>query len=113
MGNNIQKELTYKNIFVAGIVGKRFDITITNGRFSSIAESVSPYAQQNSPDGDLWISPGVIDLHTHLAWTDFDHADQEKRDKLEIEVMQAQAFEATFQAGVTSVRDAGGFCQVR
>ncbi|MFK4471580.1 imidazolonepropionase-like amidohydrolase [Paenibacillus sp. RC73] len=108
MRNNIQKELTYHNIFVAGIDGKRFDITISNGRFSSIAESVSPYAQQNSPDGDLWISPGVIDLHTHLAWTDFNHTDQEKRDELEIEVMQAQAFEATFRAGVTSVRDAGG-----
>ncbi|MBE0344128.1 amidohydrolase, partial [Paenibacillus sp. 28ISP30-2] len=39
---------------------------------------------------------------------DFDHSDQEKRDELEIEVLQAQAFEATLWAGVTSVRDAGG-----
>lgn len=56
----------------------------------------------------LWISPGLIDLHTHMAWTDFDHADQDKRDPAEVEDMQAQAFEATLRTGVTTVRDAGG-----
>ncbi|OWA34487.1 amidohydrolase [Saccharibacillus sp. O16] len=57
---------------------------------------------------DLWISPGFIDLHTHMAWTDFDHADQEKRDAAEVEAMQAEAIAATLRTGVTTVRDAGG-----
>ncbi|WP_068501107.1 amidohydrolase family protein [Paenibacillus kribbensis] len=98
----------FNRIFIAGIDGKRFDISIKNGRFSSIVESESHNDQPTHPSKDLWINPGVIDLHTHLAWTDFDHADQLKRDSGEIEVMQAQAFEATLRTGVTTARDAGG-----
>ncbi|GGH38552.1 amidohydrolase family protein [Paenibacillus segetis] len=108
MNNELLEEQSFQNIYIAGIDGKRFDITIKNGRFSSIVESINSQTQSNSPSKDLWISPGIIDLHTHLAWTDFDHDDQLKRDELEIEAMQAQAFEATLRAGVTTVRDAGG-----
>ncbi|MBB6695274.1 amidohydrolase family protein [Cohnella xylanilytica] len=95
----------FNHIFVAGIPGRRFDIRIADGRFTSIAESASP---PDRPGEDLWISPGVIDLHTHLAWTDFHHADQAKRSPGEIEALQVQAFEATLRAGVTTARDAGG-----
>ncbi|MEC0331600.1 amidohydrolase family protein [Paenibacillus macerans] len=95
-------------VHIAGIAGKRFDITIQDGRFASIVETGPHRAEAESPGQDLWISPGVIDLHTHLAWTDFDHADQLKRDPHEIEVMQAQAFAATLRTGVTTARDAGG-----
>ncbi|GJM73534.1 hypothetical protein HMSSN036_57500 [Paenibacillus macerans] len=95
-------------VYIAGIAGKRFDITIQDGRFASIVETGPRRAEAESPGQDLWISPGVIDLHTHLAWTDFDHADQLKRDPHEIEVMQAEAFAATLRTGVTTARDAGG-----
>ncbi|KFN00859.1 amidohydrolase family protein [Paenibacillus macerans] len=95
-------------VHIAGIAGKRFDITIQDGRFASIVETGPHRAEAESPGQDLWISPGVIDLHTHLAWTDFDHADQLKRDPHEIEVMQAEAFAATLRTGVTTARDAGG-----
>lgn len=105
MYNTCAKDITLNNIFIAGIPEKRFDIRIVKGRFSSIRESVS---SQDSPCEDIWISPGVIDLHSHLGWTDFHQADQLKRDTGEIEVLQAQAFEATLRAGVTTVRDAGG-----
>ncbi|MNO16679.1 dihydroorotase [compost metagenome] len=108
MINKSPKELTFNRIFIAGIEGKRFDISIKNGRFSSIVESAADNDQPIDPSKDLWISPGVIDLHTHLAWTDFDHADQLKRDSAEIEAMQAKAFEATLRTGVTTARDAGG-----
>lgn len=99
---------TFNDIFIAGIEGKRFDIDIKEGRFSSIVEAKPRHDESSHRGKDLWISPGVIDLHTHLAWTDFDHADQLKRDSREIEVMQAQAFEATLRTGVTTARDAGG-----
>ncbi|MFF2483896.1 amidohydrolase family protein [Paenibacillus sp. NPDC058071] len=109
MSINSQHEQTFSHIFIAGIADKRFDITIKNGVFSSIVESSIASPLQPSDSGrDLWIAPGVIDLHTHLAWTDFDHDDQLKRDSQEIEGLQAQAFEATLRTGVTSVRDAGG-----
>ncbi|OKP96656.1 amidohydrolase family protein [Paenibacillus sp. P46E] len=102
------KLLSLENMNIAGIEDKRFDIAIRDGRFYSIAEA-GPYPNESShPGQDLWISPGVIDLHTHLAWTDFDHDDQLKRDQSEIEVMQAEAFAATLRTGVTTTRDAGG-----
>ncbi|MHA6528744.1 amidohydrolase family protein [Paenibacillus sp. BAC0078] len=100
---------TFKDIAIAGTAGKRFDIVIKDGRFSSIVESSKPQRDESTePATQVWISPGVIDLHTHLAWTDFDHADQLKRSSGEIEAMQAKAFEATLRTGVTTARDAGG-----
>lgn len=112
MINKRPQELSFKGIFIAGIEGRRFDITIKDGRFTSIAESEQVIGNEggaSTPSSqDLWMSPGVIDLHTHLAWTDFDHEDQLKRDSQEVEAMQAEAFAATLRTGVTTARDAGG-----
>lgn len=71
----------YTGIHIAGTPEKRFDIEITNGRFTAVAE-VGPHPEQaeGSRQQQLWISPGILDLHTHLAWTDFDHDDQLRRD---------------------------------
>lgn len=100
---------TLHQVYIAGMGEKRFDISVRDGRFASITEADPRRpAEPDQAARELWISPGVIDLHTHLAWTDFDHADQLKRDPHEVEVMQAQAFEATLRTGVTTARDAGG-----
>ncbi|MEK5276717.1 MULTISPECIES: amidohydrolase family protein [Paenibacillus] len=99
---------TFNDIFIAGIEGRRFDVVIKDGRFSSITEAEPHQVESNLAGTDLWLSPGIIDLHTHLAWTDFDHSDQLKRDANQIEIMQEQAFEATLRTGVTTARDAGG-----
>lgn len=99
---------TFNDIFIAGIEGRRFDVVIKDGRFSSITKAEPHQVESNLAGTDLWLSPGIIDLHTHLAWTDFDHSDQLKRDANQIEIMQAQAFEATLRTGVTTARDAGG-----
>lgn len=114
----------YQGIHIAGIEGKRFDIELRNGRFTSVVETGQGYeelqgadvpevvGQDDSnravPHQELWISPGIIDLHTHLAWTDFDHDDQLARDSREVEEMQAEALAATLRTGVTTARDAGG-----
>lgn len=108
MINKHPREQTFNRIFIAGIGDKRFDIAIKDGRFSSIVESGREDGELAPSGQDLWISPGVIDLHTHLAWTDFDHDDQLRRDAREIETMQAEAFAATLRTGVTTARDAGG-----
>lgn len=105
MRTNSEHGLSFSNIYIAGIADKRFDITIHNGLFSSIVESS---AERSDSGENLWITPGVIDLHTHMAWTDFDHDDQLKREPQEVEELQARAFEATLRTGVTTVRDAGG-----
>lgn len=99
---------TFSGIHITGIQGKRFDIVIQDGRFTSIVEAEPQLEEPAPPDQRLWISPGIIDLHTHLAWTDFDHDDQLKRGSREVEAMQADAFAATLRTGVTTARDAGG-----
>ncbi|WP_238654977.1 amidohydrolase family protein [Paenibacillus piscarius] len=114
----------YKGIHIAGIEGKRFDIEMRDGRFTLVVEAgpdrealertdVPEVVGQDTshPEASpqkLWISPGIIDLHTHLAWTDFDHDDQLARDGREVEKMQAEALAATLRTGVTTARDAGG-----
>ncbi|WP_058304561.1 amidohydrolase family protein [Gorillibacterium timonense] len=105
MTTNHPKDTTYRSVYLAGIQGERFDVRIADGRFVSIEKASS---LPERPGEDLWLSPGAIDLHTHLAWTDFHHDDQLKRTSDEVEAMQVQAFEATLRAGVTSARDAGG-----
>ncbi len=104
----VPQDQTFNRVYITGIKDKRFDISIRDGRFDSIVESNPVSDEEALPCRDLWISPGIIDLHTHLAWTDFDHADQLKREPQEIEEMQARAFEATLRTGVTTARDAGG-----
>ncbi|KWX70173.1 amidohydrolase [Paenibacillus jilunlii] len=99
---------TFSGIYIADVQSKRFDIIVQDGRFSSIVELEPQLEEPVHPDQQLWITPGIIDLHTHLAWTDFDHDDQLKRDSREIEAMQADAFAATLLTGVTTARDAGG-----
>jgi imidazolonepropionase-like amidohydrolase len=104
--NNPPKKRTYKNLRIPGcripgIEGKRFDINIHNGRFTSVAE-----VPHSGPD--IWIMPGIIDLHTHLGWTDFFPSDQAKRSEAEIETLRIRALDATLRGGITTVRDAGG-----
>lgn len=99
----------FQGIRIVGIPDKRFDISIRQGIFHAVKEASLP--NEGEAGEDLWISPGLIDLHTHLAWTDFDHADQLKRNPQEVEAMQAKAFEATLRTGITTVRDAGGLAQ--
>ncbi|MEO3946269.1 amidohydrolase family protein [Gorillibacterium sp. CAU 1737] len=105
MTANSSKDVTYRSVYLAGVEGERFDVRVADGRFVSIEKTSAPTEE---PGERLWLSPGVIDLHTHLAWTDFHHDDQLKRSTDEIEAMQVQAFEATLRTGVTSARDAGG-----
>jgi len=56
----------------------------------------------------MWLTPGFVDAHTHLAWRAFDAADRERRSPEE-QARDVQLNAArTLAAGVTSIRDAGG-----
>ncbi|HEY3338517.1 MAG TPA: amidohydrolase family protein [Propionicimonas sp.] len=56
----------------------------------------------------LWLTPGFVDVHTHLAWRAFDAADRDGLSPVE----QARGVRLnagrTLAAGVTGIRDAGG-----
>jgi imidazolonepropionase-like amidohydrolase len=56
----------------------------------------------------LWITPGFVDAHSHLSWSDFDAADRPS-DEGERAAGTARNQLATLRAGVTTVRDAGGY----
>jgi imidazolonepropionase-like amidohydrolase len=101
----MKKSFEFKSVFIAGVPDKRFDVTICGGKFASVSETA---AWEKPADRDIWLAPGFIDLHLHLGWTDFEHADQQKRSRDEIERMQGDAMAATCRAGITTVRDAGG-----
>ncbi|MBT1173199.1 amidohydrolase family protein [Bifidobacterium sp. MA2] len=56
----------------------------------------------------IWRSPGLIDAHAHISWTDFDAADRGRRtpeDTVRLIAEQARLMRA---CGFTAMRDAGG-----
>ena len=52
--------------------------------------------------------PGFVDFHLHTGWTDFDHADQEKRSMQDIESRIQHCLCELSAMGFRVVRDAGG-----
>ncbi|MGJ0202620.1 amidohydrolase family protein [Leucobacter sp. gxy201] len=61
--------------------------------------------RQGSP---LWVTPGFVDAHAHLAWHAFDEADRARLGEAETRDETAAALARNLAAGFTSVRDAGG-----
>jgi imidazolonepropionase-like amidohydrolase len=54
----------------------------------------------------LWLTPGIVDAHTHLGWGRFEAADRPPPGAEPDGTARRAA--ATLAAGVTAVRDAGG-----
>ncbi|MGV8907434.1 MAG: amidohydrolase family protein [Propionicimonas sp.] len=84
-------------------------VTISDGVFSEEEQSG---AEQVDASG-LWLTPGFVDAHTHLAWRAFDAADREGLSEAEQRRDAGQNARRTLAAGVTSVRDAGGLSAVQ
>ena len=52
----------------AGIVGK-FDVAIAGGRIAAVAPGLDPAAARRTIDaGGRIVTPGLVDLHTHVYW---------------------------------------------
>jgi imidazolonepropionase-like amidohydrolase len=76
--------------------------------------SVQPAAEVAKPDvdlGEVWVIPGLIDLHTHMLLHPYNEAiwdDQVKKESLELRSMRATAHaHRTLLAGFVAVRDLG------
>lgn len=94
---------------------RRATIVWANGRIRLDPPAEQEIRGAGGPSGSelidgarLWAIPGLIDVHVHLAWTDFDEADRAARPEDERHRLTDRAAFATLDAGVTSVRDAGG-----
>lgn len=79
-------------------------VTIFDGVFSGDPEA----AHEQVDAAGLWLTPGFVDAHTHLAWRAFDAADRDRLSPAEKRHDAALNARRTLAAGVTSVRDAGG-----
>lgn len=77
---------------------------ITDGLFTAEA----PAGGQLVDARGWWVTPGFVDAHSHLAWSDFDPADRSADEEVRVAGTAANQF-ATLRAGVTAARDAGGY----
>ena len=57
---------------------------------------------------DLWLTPGFVDAHVHLAWRAFDAAERAGRSRALAQRDVRLNARRTLRAGVTTIRDAGG-----
>lgn len=77
---------------------------IADGRFTPEA----PSGGQVMDAAGWWVTPGFVDAHSHLAWSDFDAADRSTDEAVRATGAATNQL-ATLRAGVTAVRDAGGY----
>lgn len=83
-------------------------VTWADGLFSVTAGATAAQSSPVIAGRDLWLIPGIVDAHVHLAWTDFSDADRRARGADERAQLVRENLRATLAAGVTSARDAGG-----
>ena len=95
--------------------GSRFvraDIGVEGDRIARVATSASPAAGDDVIELDgRWLLPGLIDCHVHLTQpTDAgDPAAAASRSDAAVALFTAAAAERTLDAGITTVRDVGGW----
>ena len=77
-------------------IDRVMDVAISNGKIARVAQNIASGDAKKTVDvAGLYVTPGLIDLHTHLyIWPD-----------LKGEGVQADAF--SFRSGVTTMVDAG------
>jgi imidazolonepropionase-like amidohydrolase len=91
---------------------RRADVGIDGDRISAILDGGRPGTGDDVVDVDgAWLLPGLIDCHVHLTQpTDAgDPAKASSRSDAAVALYTAAAAERTVAAGVTTVRDVGGW----
>ncbi|QIK63929.1 amidohydrolase family protein [Leucobacter viscericola] len=82
-------------------------VSWANGRFELGGDP-----EATDLDGSrLWMIPGFVDTHLHAAWQQFDAADRANADPEATQQAIAEGLRRTLEAGVTTVRDAGGLTE--
>ena len=90
----------------------RADIGVEGDRIARIVSSATPAADDEVVELDgRWLLPGLIDCHVHLTQpTDAgDPAAAAGRSDAAVALFTAAAAERTLDAGITTVRDVGGW----
>lgn len=87
-----------------GSFAPRAAVHVRDARFSDLP---APGAEEIDARGG-WLVPGIRDVHSHIAWSDFHAEDRARRTPDDRDAQTRTALEATLCAGVTSIRDGGG-----
>lgn len=84
------------------------DVQVSGGVIEAMAPNL-PVGEGPSYDlSGLWLMPGVIDCHVHLGWSTWDTARLLDTSIMRWTLEAADNARRTLEAGVTTVRDAGG-----
>jgi imidazolonepropionase-like amidohydrolase len=85
------------------------DVSVTEGRITSLGENLTPHPGQAAIDGyGLWLLPGIFDCHLHAGLATYDALELLNTPISRRVLETAQVLRHTLEAGVTFVRDAGG-----
>lgn len=88
------------------------DVAIENGRIAGLNAGAKRAAGDETVDvGGLWLIPGLIDCHVHITQPtdDGDPRVAASRSDAEVALFAAAAAERTLLAGITTIRDVGGW----
>jgi len=88
------------------------DVAIVDGRIAAIDKSATRAASDEAIDASgLWLIPGLIDCHVHITQPthDGDPRAASARTDADVALFAAWAAERTLMAGITTVRDVGGW----
>jgi len=89
-----------------GTFGGVAAVEVKDGRFGSLDTHVAPWVIDAR---GLWLTPGFVDVHTHVAWHEFDPVDRAMLPPAALLQRTGEGLQRTLRAGITGVRDAGGF----
>ena len=88
------------------------DVAIDNGRIAALDKGAKRAASDEVVDvAGLWLIPGLIDCHVHITQPtdDGDPRAAASRTDAEVALFAAAAAERTLLAGITTIRDVGGW----
>lgn len=88
------------------------DVAIDDGRIAALDKGAKRAASDEAIDASgLWLIPGLIDCHVHITQPthDGDPRAASARTDADVALFAAWAAERTLLAGVTTVRDVGGW----
>lgn len=87
------------------------DVAIENGRIASIGAAKRAAGDETVDVAGLWLIPGLIDCHVHITQPtdDGDPRAATRRSDAEVALFAAAAAERTLLAGITTIRDVGGW----
>jgi len=89
-----------------GPIHTRADVVVEDGRIAAVGPDLAPPAGATVIEADgHFLTPGLIDIHTHLALPDVPERDEPHPDT---PFHAARAAALCLSSGVTTVRDVGG-----